>query len=736
MSSFPIRLLNLFLLAIAPGLIVMPPDAIGQESPAVEPHDLESGAFPDHHMPVEPLAEFQPGGKGGPQFDSTLAAALARIEKDSLYSIVAGLEAHGTRYEFSAQQESAAVYLFDRLSDMGYNAAFHSYEISTWDIRDITFADTLTGWFVASSGGENDSSVIARTDDGGATWQADTIAPKRMYGVKAIGRENVWAVGAAGAVFHFDGGQWTEQPPLSAQRLVSVDFLDAARGFIAGRDATIYRTNNGGISWDTSSVGIPKLNDLRYVDENAAWACGTHGRIARLSGEQWEVQETPTFKTIYQLDFIDSSFGCAAMSDSSLLIWNGETWHTVRSELRFAYSTTIIADSTILLCGPDITGVNHVYRSNNRGTTWNEVMLPSAVLFTTPLAIHAQETGEVILGGIDGLLLSSTERGESWGAPALPGEMVHPSRNVYADHHGEKRPDEMIVLSGHYDSIIQTGGNAMEIAPGADDDASGVAAVLEAARVLADLPTERTIRFLLFSGEELGLLGSTAYAIAEREADRNVIADVQVDMIGIPNGDPLRLIANEESIWILAEAAPLRELYTPDLEWSLLISPNETFSDHASFWANGYDGIQVSETIDFESNPLHTPGDTLGNLDFDFSLQATKLTTALVATMAGIVEEASTTPTEAGQAAAYPNPGSSRFTIRVNAPGGERIEVIIYNTAGREVWQSSAVASAGVTTYIEWDSRDRHGDQVRAGVYLARIKSAGIEKTRKLVLVR
>jgi Zn-dependent M28 family amino/carboxypeptidase len=93
--------------------------------------------------------------------------------------------------------------------------------------------------------------------------------------------------------------------------------------------------------------------------------------------------------------------------------------------------------------------------------------------------------------------------------------------NVVATKRGTTRPDEIVVVGGHYDSVPGS--------PGANDNASGTATTLEAARVLAGIPTARTVQFVLFAAEELGLFGSAAFAAERRQG---VVAMINLDMVG------------------------------------------------------------------------------------------------------------------------------------------------------------------------------------------------------------
>jgi aminopeptidase YwaD len=95
------------------------------------------------------------------------------------------------------------------------------------------------------------------------------------------------------------------------------------------------------------------------------------------------------------------------------------------------------------------------------------------------------------------------------------------SVNVVATRQGTSRPGEIIIVGAHYDSVPGS--------PGANDNASGVAAVLEVARALATTPVRRTVQYVLFGAEEFGLYGSFAYS---NERRHGVVAMVNLDMVG------------------------------------------------------------------------------------------------------------------------------------------------------------------------------------------------------------
>jgi hypothetical protein len=155
--------------------------------------------------------------------------------------------------------------------------------------------------------------------------------------------------------------------------------------------------------------------------------------------------------------------------------------------------------------------------------------------------------------------------------------------NVIATKTGTVFPDAQYIVGAHYDSTNN---------PGADDDASGVAAMLEIARVLSQYDTAYTIKFCAWDREEQGKIGSTAY-VAEHSGD-DIKAMVQLDMIAHNAGQ------NRENVYGNAATLPLKQqLIAAALEYgdgiNVVDVGNATFSDHAPFAAAGYQAVVFVE---------------------------------------------------------------------------------------------------------------------------------------------
>ena len=214
--------------------------------------------------------------------------------------------------------------------------------------------------------------------------------------------------------------------------------------------------------------------------------------------------------------------------------------------------------------------------------------------------------------------------------------------NVIGELPGTTRPDEIYIYCGHYDTYHS--GDQLH-APGCDDNGSGTAAVLMAARILSQYAFEGTIRFIAFSGEEQWMVGSQAYAAAASAAGENIVAAINLDMFlqpGFDNQDPdpdydLDIGGNNASQWLAQHLATEFATYTPiDFEVH-----NDTgfVSDQWAFWQYGYHAVGLIENTPQEiwggsNDAYHQLTDTMDNPDYDwgFALHAVR------GSMAGLID--------------------------------------------------------------------------------------------------
>ena len=204
--------------------------------------------------------------------------------------------------------------------------------------------------------------------------------------------------------------------------------------------------------------------------------------------------------------------------------------------------------------------------------------------------------------------------------------------NVIATLPGTVLPQELFIVGGHYDSTSQSPSTA---APGAEDNASGCAGVLEMARVFTAHPPEATVLFICYSGEEQGLFGSVDHAsqLVAAGLDDDVQAVLTMDMIGY-TGDPDLdcLLETSSQYAALADAfAAAAEL--TDLR--IVISFNPFGSDHVPYLNRGMPALLTIEN-DWDSYPCyHRTCDTPENLTLAMGREILEMNVATLAQLIG-----------------------------------------------------------------------------------------------------
>lgn len=235
---------------------------------------------------------------------------------------------------------------------------------------------------------------------------------------------------------------------------------------------------------------------------------------------------------------------------------------------------------------------------------------------------------------------------------AIEGERNDRFVNVIGRMSDGRVGKKILVVGAHYDTISES--------PGADDNASGLAALLEVARVLAPLRGKMTVQFVAFSLEEEGFLGSDHYA---RQVRRNKVplwgaivlecigytdrrAGSQASPAGLPvalpnRGDFIGLVGNSgaEPIQKAYEAAVAG--YCPDLSCiSLLVPgkgeslPDTRRSDHVPFWDRGYRAVMLTDTANFRNPHYHQKSDQIKTLDIPFIREVAQALAAAVIELA------------------------------------------------------------------------------------------------------
>jgi Zn-dependent M28 family amino/carboxypeptidase len=257
--------------------------------------------------------------------------------------------------------------------------------------------------------------------------------------------------------------------------------------------------------------------------------------------------------------------------------------------------------------------------------------------------VLATEIGERHIGRRDALERAAEYIESEFGAaglqPAAQTYTAHgiPVRNVEVDLRGMQRPDEIVILGAHYDSVPGC--------PAANDNASGIAGTLELARGFAKTRFPRTLRLVAWVNEEppffqTNLMGSRVYSRCCKERNENIVAMITLETIGcfldapgsqtypvmglglvLPTiGNFLAVVGNLSSRALVRTCADVLRRETPlPIEAQALpaIVPGIGWSDHWSFWEEGYPAVMFTDTAPFRYKHYHTPQDTPDKIDFD-----------------------------------------------------------------------------------------------------------------------
>jgi hypothetical protein len=207
------------------------------------------------------------------------------------------------------------------------------------------------------------------------------------------------------------------------------------------------------------------------------------------------------------------------------------------------------------------------------------------------------------------------------------------SRNVVATLPGRTAPEREIILCAHYDSYSTN--SAATLAPGADDNASGTAAVMEIARIMKNYAFDYTLKFICFSAEEFGMYGSRHYAQSARAAGEIIVGVINMDMIAYADVLPedLEVIVNPYSDWLALQFISAANRYAP-LPTNHVVNSSITGSDQSPFWDQGYSALLGIDDYPVRNPYYHSIQDMLHTLNMDFATAVTKASLASAAELA------------------------------------------------------------------------------------------------------
>lgn len=303
-------------------------------------------------------------------------------------------------------------------------------------------------------------------------------------------------------------------------------------------------------------------------------------------------------------------------------------------------------------------------------------------------------------------------------------------RNVIATLPGQQPSGGEIIVCAHYDSYA----TPTTAAPGADDNASGTAAVLEMARVLktSGYTPRLTLRFIAFGAEELGLVGSGHYAALAKAAGRTIVQVQNYDMIAYrPQGAPneIRIIWYDNARDLAVQDSSAIRRYTSLTP--VLSTSYRSQSDSYPFAVQGYRAFfNIEQTF---TPWYHTAHDSSTSLNMAYGAEVARSGLALLLESDAVLTTTGSPDRPAAFALEqnYPNPFNGMTMIQYVVPHNSTVRITVLDLLGREV---AVIADGERPAGVHQDAWDASSQP--SGVYLCRLTSGGFSQTRKLLLLR
>ena len=344
---------------------------------------------------------------------------------------------------------------------------------------------------------------------------------------------------------------------------------------------------------------------------------------------------------------------------------------------------------------------------------------------------------------------------------------TYPLINIIAHLDGNGENPGTYIVGGHYDASASRESNydffwPYRQAQGADDNATGVAAAMELARILSDpvsnFHNKDHIKFIAFAAEEYHPehdgyhhLGSLYDAQKMNQSGTNILGVTILDMIAYnPNYDYIEVITDFNSTWLADSVLVNGPRYVPDLITNDHPLPDVTYSDHDSYQRYGYPAILLMENDAPWNNDLphytsngnyHTTNDKIETVNMSLLKKVTQLGLATAAELT--VDRSVTTifaqteQTITGNILdIYPNPFNAVSKIRYSLQNPDHIRIRIFDVRGLEIIRLADNFYPAGSYETSWDGKNIRGNEVASGMYLLSLETSHEILTKKLFYVR
>lgn len=311
---------------------------------------------------------------------------------------------------------------------------------------------------------------------------------------------------------------------------------------------------------------------------------------------------------------------------------------------------------------------------------------------------------------------------QSWGYTNIEQQAINvfgeTSYNLIVTKQGTVYPDSYVIIDGHYDTIN---------GPGANDNGSGTAILLEIARILKDIPTEYSIKFIHFAGEELGLIGSEQYVdniAVPQNLDIKLV--LNIDQVGGVAGDINDTITcerdedgpnsnNSQSATVTDQLAALMEIYSG-------LYTNISFAYSSDYVPFQEAGFVITGLYEYNESPYtHSPQDTLENMDPGFVFDVTKGALGAMCFFAKAYENLNVNDLALSGIEIYPNPVDNELFIDLKE--NQSINYSIFDISGKLVLTGNLSKNSHINT-----------SSLANGNYILTLKNDGIKTSQKLII--
>jgi len=578
-----------------------------------------------------------------PAYSEVIAGMIAKVETEDVLdyvkdlsgecSVMIGgvLDSIPTRYTGTEGNYKAVQYLLERFDEMGVETFPDTFYLP-YDglLSDVKAAwDGQTAWLCSNRG------WILSTTNGGLRW--NTVAgtePFRLSSIFRLTDDTLWAVGFEGMVVNSTdkGSTWTEKTKPVTGALLGVYFENNLSGWVVGDSGRVYYTSDGGTSWAAQTSGTANLlYNITFSEPDKGWIVGTSGTLLQTTdgGLNWNPVSLSTTRELRDIEFVTTQKGWIVGGLGTVLYTTdgGTNW---LSKDVGTYSTLnalcFAPDDTLKGWIVSFSGKS-IIRTEDGGETWS--------INSTPDGYSSIDFANSQIGWATGgmSLANTTNGGESWRSQFENIAVGDPGINVVATIPGEVNPSIEYLITAHFDDISQI---PETYAPGADDNASGTAAVLEAASIMKDYNFFYTVKFVCFTAEEQGLIGSYFYAKKAKSQGANIRGVLNFDMISYDGDHDGRMQVNTDS-----NSLSLADFFIDILsDYGFGFTPRKVvktgrdYSDHASFWEFDYKAVLGIED-DYDFNPYyHSTGDRVSAFDTTYFRKFCQAGLAALATKA------------------------------------------------------------------------------------------------------